>query len=262
MKPLLLSIAFILTLAQSADGYSQTLTGSDIIERSKANGKGFRDLVQQIKMVLVDEDGETTERMMEMKALTESDGATYSLLTFTAPRREKGIALLTTATPESPDKQYLYLPSTRRVKRILSHNRNASFRGSEFTFEDLSDQSTKDYRFELQGEEACAGSQCYVLDRYPLSNESSYSRTRLWIDHAHYRLIKAEFYDRGQQLLKSMEAREYQQADQQYWYPKLITMSNHQTGKSTLMESVELQINGGLKAREFTELALRQGPRD
>lgn len=267
MKPFVKLLSFItsfinatlvLTFTLSTSVYAQTPDANDIIERSKANGKGFRDLVQQVKMVLVDADGDTTERLMEMKALTENDGSTYSLLTFTAPRREKGIALLTVAESEAADKQYLYLPSTRRTKRILSHNRNASFRGSEFTFEDLSDQSTKDYRFELKGEEACGDSQCYVLDRFPRSDESSYSRTRLWIDQTHYRLMKADFYDREQQLLKSMKTQGYRQADAQYWYPELVVMNNHQTGKSTRMESVELQINGGLKQREFTELALRQ----
>ncbi|MCG8312933.1 MAG: outer membrane lipoprotein-sorting protein [Pseudomonadales bacterium] len=250
--------AFVLSLLLITHASASPLTAQEIIERSKQNGKGFKDLTQKVKMVLLDEDGDSKERVMLMQALTENDGDSFSLLTFTEPRREKGIALLTVAEQQEADKQYLYLPSTRRVKRILGGNRAASFRGSEFTFEDLSDQSTSDYRFELIGEEACGELSCYVLDRFPKTDESSYSKTRLWIDAQHFRPMKADFYDLDNRLLKTMTTQNYQLAENQYWYPEFIVMENHQTRKSTKMQSLQLELNTGLSARQFSELALRR----
>jgi outer membrane lipoprotein-sorting protein len=236
---------------------AETMTGLQIVEKAKENGKGFKDMTHKIKMILVDEAGDTTEREMLMKAMTKKSGDAYSMSIFTAPQREKGISLLTVAEKSASDKQYLYLPSTRRVKRITSSNKGSSFRGSEFTFEDLSDQKTEDYDFKLVTESACGDLTCYVVDRFPKSDDSSYSKTQLWIDKTHFRPIKADFFDKDQKLLKTMETENYRLFEEQYWNPETVVMFNHQTGKSTKMQSLELKMNTGLRASEFTELAMR-----
>ncbi|MEE2732402.1 MAG: outer membrane lipoprotein-sorting protein [Pseudomonadota bacterium] len=254
---MLRAISFVLGLCLANVLLAEPMTGIQIIEKAKQNGKGFKDLVHEVKMLLVDESGGSTEREMLMKAMTEAGGDSYSMLIFTAPQREKGISLLTVSAQGSSDKQYLYLPSSRRVKRITSSNKGSSFRGSEFTFEDLSDQKTEDYRFERVQEEACATQSCYVVDRFPKSDESSYSKTRMWIDTEFYRLIKAEFYDRDNKLLKTMQTRGYELFEGQYWNPEEVVMANIQTGKSTKMLSLSLKMNSGLRQSEFTELAMQ-----
>lgn len=236
---------------------AEALTGLQVIEKAKQNGKGFKDLSHEVKMLLIDESGEVTEREMLMKAMTKPEGDSYSMLIFTAPQREKGISLLTVSEKAESDKQYLYLPSSRRVKRITSSNKGSSFRGSEFTFEDLSDQKTEDYRFAMVGEEACGDQTCYVLDRFPKSDESSYSKTRMWIDTEFFRMIKASFYDREDKLLKTMSTLGYELFEGKYWNPKEIVMANVQTGSSTKMLSLALKMNTGLRDSEFTELAMR-----
>lgn len=252
--PVLLISASGMLHAQASD---ESLTAEQIMDKAKQNGKGFEDMSHEVKMVLVDEGGDTTEREMLIKAMTDADGNAYSMSIFTAPRRENGISLLTVAEASGSDKQYLYLPSTKRVKRITGSNKSSSFRGSEFTFEDLADQDSKDYRFELVKQAACGEQNCYVIDRFPRFDESSYSRTQLWIESEHYRPVKAEFYDQDSKLLKTMETSGYELVEGQFWNPSLIVMSNHQSGKSTRLESMELKMNTGLKTSEFTELAMR-----
>ncbi|MGB1060778.1 MAG: outer membrane lipoprotein-sorting protein [Ketobacter sp.] len=250
-------IMLLLTLSVGSSLYAEPLTGLQVVEKAKQNGKGFQDLLHEVKMLLVDDSGDVTEREMLMKAKTDSNGDSYSMLIFTAPQREKGISLLTVSEKNASDKQYLYLPSTRRVKRITSSNKGSSFRGSEFTYEDLSDQKTEDYRFELVRQQPCGEQTCYVVDRFPKSDDSSYSKTQLWIDGEYFRPIKAEFYDRDKQRLKTMETRGYELFEGQYWNPKEVVMINHQTGNSTKMLSVSLKMNTGLRNSEFTELAMR-----
>ncbi|MBA53989.1 MAG: hypothetical protein CMK89_05990 [Pseudomonadales bacterium] len=248
---------FVLTMCLANVLMAETMTGLEVIEKAKQNGKGFKDLVHEVKMLLVDESGDITEREMLMKAMTQPGEESYSMLIFTAPQREKGISLLTVSVQGESDKQYLYLPSSRRVKRITSSNKGSSFRGSEFTFEDLSDQKTEDYRFELVQQEPCADQACYVVDRFPKSDESSYSKTRMWVDTEFFRLIKADFFDRDNKLLKTMQTSGYELVEGQYWNPKEVVMANTQTGKSTKMVSLSLKMNSGLRDSEFTELAMR-----
>lgn len=247
----------LLTLVVGTSLYAEPMTGLQVVEKAKQNGKGFEDLLHEVKMVLVDDSGDETEREMLMKAKTDKNGDNYSMLIFTAPQREKGISLLTVSEQDASDKQYLYLPSSRRVKRITSSNKGSSFRGSEFTFEDLSDQKTQDYRFELVRQEPCGEQTCYVVDRFPKSDESNYSKTQLWIDGEFFRPMKAEFYDRDNKHLKTMATRGYELHEGQYWNPKEMVMTNHQTGASTKMLSISLKMNSGLRKSDFTELAMR-----
>ena len=183
-------IVALMTLLFAVSTQAEDLSGRDIIDRARKNSSGFDD---------------KSEREMLLKARTDDSGDSSSLSIFTAPQREKGIALLTHAKPGEGDEQWLYLPSTKRLKRITGSNRTSSFRGSEFTFEDLSDQNPDDYRFERVEDEACGQLQCYVVDRFPgKALESSYSKTRTWIDTTHYRPMKAEFYDASGKLLKNV----------------------------------------------------------
>lgn len=251
-------IAALLLLTATFSHAEAPLTGKDIIESAKQNASGFQDMTHRVRMVLVDEKGGKSEREMLLKGLVEKDGTSHSLSIFTAPQREKGIALLSEVKAGEADQQWLYLPSTKRLKRITGANRTSSFRGSEFTFEDLSDQNSSQYRFDLINQEACASQTCFVIDRFPGAGmESSYSKTRLWIDTEHYRPIKADFYDQSGKLLKTMEAHDYSLFDNKYWKPARVVMSNQTNGKATEMLSLELKMNTGLQASEFTELAIR-----
>lgn len=237
---------------------AETLSGRDIIDRAYQNSSGFIDMTHRIRMVLIDESGDRTEREMLLKARIGDNGEASSLSIFTAPQREKGIALLTKADKNDTDEQWLYLPSTKRLKRITGASRTSSFRGSEFTFEDLSDQKPDHYRFQRAEDEPCGELRCYVVDRFPgEGQESSYSKTRMWIDTQHFRPMKADFYDVDGKLLKSMQAYGYSQFDNQFWNPARLLMTNLNTGKATELVSLDLKINTGLKASEFTELAIR-----
>lgn len=234
------------------------LTGKDIIDRAKQNASGFKDMTHRVRMVLVDEKGGKSEREMLLKALVEENGTAHSLSIFTAPQREKGIALLSEAKSGEADQQWLYLPSTKRLKRITGASRTSSFRGSEFTFEDLSDQNSDQYRFELINQEACGSQTCFVIDRFPGAGmESSYSKARLWIDTEHYRPMKADFYDLDGKLLKAMEAFDYSLFENKYWKPARVVMTSRVNGKATEMQSLDLKMNTGLQVAEFSELAIR-----
>lgn len=246
-----------LCMMAACSASAATPTGSEIIQKSLQNASGISDMTQSLKMVLLDKAGNSTEREMQIKALTDKQGNKYSMSVFTAPRREKGISLLTVAKNDNAGTQYIYLPSSRRVKRVTSSNKASSFRGSEFTFEDLGGQNPQDYSFKTLRQEPCGEQQCFVVERTPKTGDSSYSKTNLWFDTDHYRPIKAVFYDKAGKELKTMSAVNYRHIDNKYWSPEQVIMANTQTGKSTKMVSLELKTNTGLKPKEFTELAMR-----
>lgn len=247
------SIAFINTVTSA-----YAITAKEIISQAEHNASGFKDMSQRMSMKNVSNTGEIAQNEMWVRVLTDQ-GNTRSLTVFTQPARDKGIALLSQATSNGESQQWLYLPTSKRVKKIAAGNRESSFRGSEFTFEDLAGMDSSAYQFELIGEKPCGNDTCYVLDRMPKMDTSAYSHTHLYIDKLVYLPRQAEFFDKKGQPLKSLSFENYQKHENQFWKPEILRMKNLQTGCSTEIDSLKVDFNTGLKESVFTEANLRSG---
>ena len=249
------SIAFVLNVNLEA---VENKIGADIVRKAESNATGFSDMVNRVSMTLIDADGGVSEREMLIKIIALDDGESKTLTVFTKPVREKGIALLTHSHRSTADDQWLYLPASKRVKKVASNSVGSSFRGSEFTYEDIASQHRDHYRFDFVNTEPCGDKTCYVIDRFPEFDDSSYTKTRLYIDTEYYLVQKGEFYDLKKSLFKTMLANNYSKHKNGVWKPESIVMENHNTQEKTEIRSLELQFDVGLSEREFSKLSLRK----
>ena len=67
-----------------------------------------------------------------------------------------------------------------------------------------------------------------------------------------------EFYDRKEELLKTLVFDGYRQYLDQYWRAASMHMENHQTGKKTTLEFKEYQFRIGLDEGDFTKSRLKR----
>ena len=212
-------------------------------------------------MILKNASGQTSTRELRLNTLEvpdEGDGDKI-LSVIESPPDVRGTALLTYTHVNEPDDQWLYLPALKRVKRISSANKSGPFLGSEFAYEDLASQEVAKYTHRYLRDEPCGdGLQCFVIERVPVYKDSGYTRQLTWIDHDEYRFWKVVFYDRKNDLLKTLTFSDYQQYLDQYWRALILDMHNHQTGKSTRLSYTDLQFRVGLTEADFTRNALRR----
>ena len=166
--------------------------------------------------------------------------------------------MLTFSHGLEPDDQWLYLPAIKRVKRISSRNRSGPFMGSEFAFEDLSSQELDKYDYRYLRDEPCGVYQCYVIERIPLYDNSGYTRQIVWLDEAEFRSIKIEYYDRKDELLKTLDFSDYQEYPGGYWRADKMEMTNHQTGKSTTLLWFNYDFETPLDSGDFNKNALKR----
>ena len=152
----------------------------------------------------------------------------------------------------------MYLPALKRVKRISSRNKSGPFMGSTFAFEDLGSQEVEKYTYRYLRDETCGEWRCHVIERYPAYEHSGYSRQVVWLDSEGYRLVRAEFYDRKQALLKTLSASGFRQYLGHYWRPGRMEMVNHQNGQSTVLEWTDYAFATGLTERDFRAQALKR----
>jgi hypothetical protein len=153
-------------------------------------------------MTLTNRKGETSTRQIRIRTLEVPGDGDKSMSIFDEPADVKGTAMLTYSHGLEPDDQWLYLPAIKRVKRISSRNKSGPFMGSEFAFEDIGSQEVEKYSYQWLRDEACGEWQCHVLERTPAYEFSGYSRQIVWLDTQAYRMLKVEFYDRKNELLK------------------------------------------------------------
>lgn len=233
--------------------------GLRIAQEGDARETGYGDSEVVMRMVLRNRQGEESQRNFRTKSLEVLDDGDKSMSIFDEPRDVKGTALLTFTHKSDSDDQWLYLPALKRVKRISSENRSGSFVGSEFAYEDLSSQEVEKYTYKHIADEPCPGAEdltCWKIERYPTDENSGYTRQISWADHGEYRPWKIDFYDRKDAHLKTLIFSDYRQYLGKFWRAHVLSMVNHQTGKSTDLRMDEFSFQTGLKDRDFNQKAL------
>jgi outer membrane lipoprotein-sorting protein len=245
---ILLSLPPFELLAQTAGE-----KGLQIAVEADRRDSGFHDSTAAMEMLLKNRQGDESTRYIRVRTLEQEDDGDKSLTIFDEPADVRGTAFLSFTHKTGPDDQWLYLPALKRVKRISSRNKSGPFMGSEFAYEDLSSQEVEKYTYKYLREEACKELECFVIERYPVDENSGYTRQVVWIDKAEYRPQKIVYYDRKNAKLKTLLFDDYRQYLDRYWRAHTMFMENHQNGKSTRLTWSEYKFKTGLTDADFNK---------
>ncbi len=260
LRPLGVALLVLSAVSSEVTAEKPENKGLAIAQEMDRRNEGFGNTIATLQMILRNAHGQPKTRALKIRTqeAPNSHEGDKIFIVFDKPRDIKGTSLLTHTHIGKPDDQWLYLPALKRVKRIASTNQSGSFVGSEFAYEDLASQDVGRYTYRYLRDEACGAGQCFVVERFPVTKHSGYSRQIVWIDQGEYRLYKNEFYDRKDRLLKTLLLDDYQQYLGQYWRALQMDMTNHQTGKSTQLKFSEYRFREGLTDRDFTRAALKR----
>lgn len=251
-------VLFFSIFAAGVYAQSAEEKGIEIAKERKLRDKGWGDSVANMSMILRNAQGQESERKMRSKLLEVDADGDKGLTIFEQPRDVKGTAFLNFSHATVPDDQWLYLPALKRVKRIASRNKSGPFMGSEFSFEDMSSFEIEKYTFKYLRDEQYEGMDMFVVEQVPTDKYSGYTRQLVWIDKAHYRAFKIEFYDRKNTLLKVLTAHDFQLYLDKYWRAMRAEMYNEQNGKSTELLTHSLEFRTGLNESDFNNNTLKR----
>jgi len=232
--------------------------GTAIAEEADRRYSGFGDSEETLTMVLRDNRGRERTRTLRLRTLERMDDGDWSLTVFDEPADVKGTALLTYSHGLEPDDQWIYLPALKRVKRISSRNKSGPFMGSEFAFEDMTSFELEKYRYNYLRDEPCAEQRCFVSEWIPAYEHSGYSRMEVWHDQGEYRVQRIDYFDRSGRHLKTLTMSAYQLFDDRFWRPLHWEMSNHKTGKVTLLDYTGIEFGLGFTDRDFDQNSLKR----
>lgn len=254
----LLSLLPLSVQAQASEGQTPEEKGLEIAEEADRRDQGWGDSRADMKMILRNAQGETSEREIRVRTLEVKDDGDKSLTIFDRPADVAGTAFLSYTHATEPDDQWLYLPALKRVKRIASANKSGPFMGSEFAFEDISSQEVEKYSYRWLRDGTLDGQDCFVVERIPQYEHSGYTKQIVWIDKAEYRPRKVEYYDRKGAHLKTLTVHEYEEFLGRYWRAHRMEMVNHLNGKSTTLTWSNYEFDNGFTDRDFDRNTLKR----
>jgi len=201
MKKIVLSvIAFSIIALVNAQTPEER--GLEIAKAAEQADLGFGSSTVELKMILKNKNGQTSERSLTTRTLELIEDGDKSLIVFNSPKDVKGTSTLTFTHKLGSDDQWLYLPSIKRVKRISSNNKSGPFVGSEFAYEDLSSQEVEKYSYKFLEEKG----NLLIVEQDPVDPKSGYTRRLVTYNKSKgYRVESIEFYDRKNSLLKNFK---------------------------------------------------------
>jgi len=245
-------------LANMAYAETAEEIGLNIAQKIDLHDKGWNDSTTKMNMVLRNQQGDKSTRSLRLKALEIDGDGDKGLIIFDTPRDVNGTAFLSFSHTLDPDDQWLYLPALKRVKRISSSNKSGPFMGSQFAYEDLASFEVDKYQYKYLGDAKIVGIDAFMVETYPNYKHSGYSRQIVWVDKQRYIPLKIEFFDRKNDLLKTLHFNKYKQYLGKYWRAQEQLMVNHQNGKSTTLALNDYQFQTGLESRDFSRNSLKR----
>lgn len=179
------AVAALLFLLFTSLSYAESAL--DIVQKSDQAMRG-KSSYSEATMEIVRPDW---TRSMTMKSWTK--GTELSLVLVTAPAKDKGSASL-----KRHREMWNWVPSIERIIKIAPSMLSQSWMGSDFTNDDLINQSSivVDYQHALLGNDSFEGDKVWVIEATAKPDAPVvWNKVTLWISQSTYLQRKVEFYD-------------------------------------------------------------------
>ncbi|MFT7531116.1 MAG: outer membrane lipoprotein-sorting protein [Gammaproteobacteria bacterium] len=216
-------------------------------------------------MTLVDKKGRKRERIMQTYEKKSASGENRSLLKFLLPKKITNVGLLTWQhSGETDDDQWLYLPASKRVKRIASAGKKNRFMGSDLSFEDMQAEDLQAHIYKVVGEEEINGQSCWKIEALPATQKearaSAYGKRIIWLRKDITYPVKVEFYNSRDALIKQASYEELTQVENSVWRHNKSVMSTPKKMTSTVILIDKRQIGLTIEENQFNQQALKRLP--
>ncbi|MDZ7796672.1 MAG: outer membrane lipoprotein-sorting protein [Candidatus Marinimicrobia bacterium] len=173
-------------------------TARDIILSSRERSK-LKGLEAVSTLIIRDAKDRERVRTTAMASKSYSGDIEKRIIRFLEPADVNGMGMLIVDYEDREDDMWIYLPVTRRSRRIVSSEKSSSFMGSEFSKADMSAPNPDDFHYVLLGEDEKQGRSCWKIEIRPVStaaeDEYGFLRKITWITKKERVAVHSEYYD-------------------------------------------------------------------
>lgn len=231
------------------------------LRASKSLPKDERSVID----IRVEENGRFDRTRSLIRYVLRKDGKEKSMFRFTSPSTFRNLAVLTIESKDGDDKQWMYIPSRRKVKRVARSQSIENFAGSGFSFEDLRAEALDGHSYKTLARKKVQGRPTYVIESRPKKDEvralKAYSKRLLYIDTERFVIMRVDFFNKKGDLVKIQENSRWSVVGGVY-RPYRAKMKELTKNRTTWIRFRTWAANEGLPSKLFTTRELmREGGR-
>ena len=239
------SVAALLVLASPV----QALEARDILKKSQKQ-LDAKDDQAMVEMKIIEENGETKTRLLSLKTMRENGFSVMARLQ--SPADIKDMAFLGKIDEEGSETQYIYMPSSGQVRRLVTGKTKAGLLGSEISPEDLNSQVIKSATVKIVKSDA----QSYWIELKPQAESSEYTQVITKISKKDLLPLVTNYYIK-QEIKKTVEFKNYKKIGP-VWRAQMMKVKNHMNGRGTEIYLSDIKVNSGLRGEDFTQSNLKE----
>jgi len=228
-----------LAAARAAAGPS---TAREIIERSEQRTKAATES-SVYTMELIDPNGKVEQtRRLEVHFKRYPDRE-VTLQKFLAPPVLEDSGMMIVDTGAATNDIWMYLPATRRLRRISGAEKSNWYMGTQFTYEDFEDYRIHAYAFTLLGDATDEdGARCWRIEAVAQADAekkaSGYGRKVYWIEQESLYPVRVDYFDQAGREVKRLTTAGLGRHGK-YFRPKETTMTDLRSGRRTRVVALE-----------------------
>ncbi|MBM7623569.1 outer membrane lipoprotein-sorting protein [Sporohalobacter salinus] len=252
----IITLVLIMTLVLSVNGLvlGQELSGDDILDKVEASIDAQSSKVK-LRMELYDKSGSKRKRKLE--AFTKDGEYDKALIRFLAPASVEDTAFLSQEKNSDDEDMYLYMPALGNVRKIAGSQKNGSFVGTDFSYNDLSILGGGNYKEDYKATILKENNKEYLLRLVPTDEEIEYKFVKMWVQKSNWFPTKLKFYDEEGKLYKELISEDIKEKSG-YWTAEKMTMKDLQADSKTILYLDEITYDLDLNDRIFTVRYLRR----
>jgi len=209
---------------------------TSIVKKANEKFTGEKSSISTMTMEII---RPTWKRTISFKSW--SKGSDLSMVLITYPAKEKGQAFLKRRT-----EMWNWTPSINRMIKLPPSMLSQGWMGSDVTNDDLLNQTSivEDYYHKIVGKEVIENKECYKIELTPREESAVvWGKVILWISTKDYLILKGEYYDEDNKLVRTEIAGEIKNMDGRILPTKIEVIPADKTGQKTVLVINEIKFN-------------------
>jgi outer membrane lipoprotein-sorting protein len=256
------SILVVVLLSVAATAAGATEDAGEIMKKSHlAYYYAADDGAAEVTMTLIDKKGKERNREFAMLRLDLEDGGNQKYYTyFKKPSDVSRLTFMVHKTATGNDRRWIYVPAVDLVKPISADDKNSSFVGSDFSYEDVSGRHWSEDNHTFVNQTELDGKQVYVIESVPKADYDGFAKKMSYIDTANMLPLKEEYFDDKGNLIRVFTAQKVEEIN---GIPTVTvrSMENVKKGTRTIVDFSQITYDVGIEDDVFTERYLKTPPR-
>jgi outer membrane lipoprotein-sorting protein len=186
-----------------------------------------------------------------------SKGSDYALTLITAPAKEQGQSFL-----KVENEMWNWNPSISKVIKLGPSMLSQGWMGSDFSNDELLNESSivSDYTHSILATETVSSKPCYKIECKPTTDaEVVWGKQIRWISKDGYMLLKTEYYDEDEYLVKTETASDIKTMDGKEMPTKFEIIPADEPDNKTIVTMDKIIFDISVDESFFSQQTLKKG---